>query len=97
MKQITLESKKAFLESKNFKKQNMQVEVSKFNTFLKLFNNIIAIKDNETNKIKITNCGWFSNTTKERLNSLPNVSIQQKDFKWYLNGVQWDGNLIEIK
>ena len=97
MKQITLETRNAFLNSKNFKKQNMQVEVSKFNTFLKLFNNIIAIKDNETNKIKITNCGWFSNTTKERLNSLPNVLIQQKNFKWYLNGQQWDGNLIEIK
>ena len=35
--------------------------------------------------------GWQSNTTKERLNGLPNVYINQKDFQWYLNGEAWSG------
>ena len=94
---INLESKNAFLESRNFKKQNMQIIVDILTTKMLLHGNIIAIKNNETNKIKIQNCGWFSKTTKERLNALPGVSIQQKNFNWYLNGVQWNGNLIEIK
>ena len=47
--------------------------------------------------IQSTNCGWFSNTTKERLNGLPNVNIYQKNFEWFLNGKKWDGNLIDIK
>ncbi len=30
-----------------------------------------------------------SMTTKERLNTLPNVNIYQKDYQWYLNGWEW--------
>lgn len=41
--------------------------------------------------LEITNAGWFSNTTKERLNALPNVSICQKARVWYLNGIKWNG------
>lgn len=44
----------------------------------------------------ITNAGWQSNTTKERLNGLNGVSISQKDFVWFLNGKEWNGEWIEI-
>lgn len=44
--------------------------------------------------LQITNAGWFSNTTKERLNALPNVSICQKKGVWYLNGKEWDGKWV---
>jgi hypothetical protein len=69
-----------------------------FNDVVKLqyHENTIAIKDRITNKISITNCGWFTPTTKERLNALPNVNIVQKNFVWYLNGQEWDGNLTDI-
>jgi hypothetical protein len=40
----------------------------------------------------ISDGGWQSNTTKERLNGLPNVSVHQKNFQWYLNGEAWTGN-----
>lgn len=40
--------------------------------------------------------GFFTNTTKERLNALPGVNIVQKLGKWYLNGVLWDGTLTNI-
>lgn len=39
----------------------------------------------------ITHAGWHSNTTKERLNALPGVSISQRNYEWFLNGVEWTG------
>ena len=44
----------------------------------------------------ITNAGWSSNTTKERLNGLRGVSIYQKNFTWYLNGQEWGGGWINV-
>lgn len=97
MRQITKESINAFMNANKFNKQNMSVEVLPNVTILKLHGNPIAYKYNDPNKtLSITNCGWFSNTTKERLNALPNVNIQQKNFVWYLNGKKWDGKLIDI-
>ena len=97
MRNITIESINAFLSAKKFKKSNMQVEVLPNVTVLKYQSNEIAYRYNDPKKtLSITNCGWFSNTTKERLNGLPNVSIQQKNFIWYLNGNEWDGKLINI-
>jgi hypothetical protein len=97
MRNITIESINAFLSAKKFKKSNMQVEVLPNVTVLKYQGNEIAYRYNDPKKtLSITNCGWFSNTTKERLNGLPNVSIQQKNFIWYLNGNEWNGKLINI-
>ena len=98
MRQITKQSINAFLNASTFSKQNMIVEVLPNVTILKLHNNPIAYLYNDPNRtLSITNAGWKSNTTKERLNALPNVSIVQRNFVWYLNGKEWDGNLIEIK
>tara|TARA_R110000822_G_scaffold47219_1_gene125470 strand:- start:249 stop:542 length:294 start_codon:yes stop_codon:yes gene_type:complete len=97
MRTITEQSIKAFLNAKKFNKQNMTVEVLPNVTILKLHGNAIAYKYNNPKKtLSITNCGWFSNTTKERLNALPDVNIQQKNFIWFLNGKEWDGNKIYI-
>jgi len=96
MRKITEESINAFLSRTNFSKANMQVKNENKETRLKLHNNTIAIL-NEFNELFITNCGWESNTTKERLNALPNVSIRQKNFEWFLNGELWNGELTKIK
>ena len=97
MRQITQQSVNAFLNAQKFNRQNMQVEVLPNVTLLKLHNNTIAYRYNDPEKtLTISNCGWFTPTTKERLNALPNVSIQQKSFKWYLNGEEWDGSKIDI-
>jgi hypothetical protein len=97
MRQITNDSINAFMNARKFNRQNMSVEVLPNVTILKLHNNAIAYKYNDPEKtLSITNCGWFSNTTKERLNGLPNVNICQKNFEWFLNGKKWDGNLINI-
>ena len=98
MRTITEESTKAFLNAKKFNKQNMSVEVLPNVTILKLHGNEIAYQYNDPQKtLSIANCGWFTVTTKERLNALPNVSIQQKNFVWFLNGKEWDGKNINIK
>jgi hypothetical protein len=60
-----------------------------------LHGNLIA-KYNDMGRLEISNCGWFSPTTKERLNGLKGVSIEQKDFQWFLNGKLWDGSMIEV-
>ena len=107
MRQITEQSIAAFLNDFIFSKQNMIVKVYSEKTELLLRGNIIAIKDRYTNKISITNAGWKSNTTKERLNGLineylgyPNCigrGINQKNFVWYLAGKEWNGKLTDIK
>ncbi len=96
MRKITEKSINAFLNRTKFKKQNMEVKNENKETHLELHGNTIAIL-NEKNELFITNCGWRSNTTKERLNALPNVSIRQKNFQWFLNGELWNGELTKIK
>ena len=98
MNKLTQESVSAFLNAKKFKKGNMQVEVLANKSVLKLHGNPIAYKYNDLDgTIYIQNCGWFTRTTKERLNAIPNVNIRQKDWNWYLNGEQWDGERIKLK
>ena len=38
-----------------------------------------------------------SKTTKDKLNALPNVRLSQNNFKWYLNGVEWNGEWIKVE
>lgn len=113
MRQITNESVTAFNNSFGFSKSNMKVTYSygktkdlpslnnTYLTKLKYHDNTIAIKSLNKHtgieRLYITNCGYFTNTTKERLNGLPNVKIVQRNFVWYLNGKEWDGKLTEIK
>lgn len=95
MRKITEQSIKAFLNFEKFKKSNTEVRVNGKECTLLLHGNKIAKVVN--GELIITNSGWFSNTTKERLNGIPGVSIYQENWKWFLNGVRWDGNWIEIK
>ena len=52
----------------------------------------------------ISNGGYVPNngatgslSTKTLLNALPNVSIDQRRKKWYLNGEEWDGSEIKVE
>mgnify|MGYP003640017425 CR=1 FL=1 len=103
MRNITFQSVSAFLSAKKFSQSNMKVEVLPNVTILKYHGNSIAYKYNDPKKtIAISNCGWASNTTKERLNGLIELSglnnsgIYQKNWQWYLDGKEWNGNLIEL-
>jgi hypothetical protein len=97
MRKITQESVDAFMNAREFKKANMEVEVLPNVTILRLHGNAIAYRYNDPERtLSITNAGWQSNTTKERLNAIPDVSIHQKNWVWYLNGEEWDGSLIDV-
>lgn len=54
------------------------------------------IAEKREDGLYITNAGWQSNVTKERLNALPNVSICQRNFDWFLNGAKWDGKWTKV-
>lgn len=97
MRQITREAINAFYNAEKFSKANMLVEVQPNVTILRLHGNAVAYRYNDPNKeVWITNAGWRSNTTKERLNGLNGVQIHQSKGVWYLNGKEWDGKLTLI-
>ena len=97
MNKITLDAVHAFMNAEKFKRDNTEVEVLPNVTVFSLFGNAIAYRFNDPERtLTITNRGWFSKTTKERLNAIPGVHITQSKGKWYLNGEQWDGKLVDV-
>ena len=96
MRKITRLAVDAFLSATPFKQSNTEVIVGDIITDLVLHGNTIATKFNGSGNIFITNCGYQTNVTKERLNGIPGVSISQKNFQWFLNGVLWDGSIVKI-
>jgi hypothetical protein len=98
MKDITFDACRKFMAAQPFKRSNTEVIVLPNVTILKLFGNEIAYRYNDPEKtLTITNCGWESNTTKERLNGIDGVKIYQRKGEWYLNGELWNGELIDVK
>jgi hypothetical protein len=63
---------------------------------MRLFENLIALKLSD--RILVSNGGYMvmSNTTKDRLNALPGVSVVVRGKKAYLNGEIWDGSWASI-
>ena len=98
MRKITEQSTNAFFNKGKLNKQNMSVFYDRYDqtSRMLLHGNCIATYDHDNKRLTISNCGWFSNTTKERLNALPNVHIQQKNYVWFLNGKEWNGKKIDI-
>jgi hypothetical protein len=50
----------------------------------------IATVDHSTNSVKISSCGWTTNTTKSRLNAILSevkygCSVFQKQWNWYVS------------
>jgi hypothetical protein len=96
MKLITKIATECFLQGKTVLLNNTRVLKSGNKFLLELFGNVIAERIEGDDKFYISTCGWNSDTTKERLNALPNVHIQQKQGQWFLNGKHWDGHITEI-
>ena len=70
MRQITTEAYNAFKNNVRFKKSNTEVIITDDSTVMELFGNKIAKKVN--GEIFISNGGWNSVTTKERLSPFVN-------------------------
>jgi hypothetical protein len=95
MKMITKKAVAAFLAGREFKSGGTKVVKTDLGMRYYLHNNLIAGTTN--GKLEITNAGWPTRTTYERLNGLPGVRIHVKGGLTYLNGKEWDGGWIEIK
>jgi hypothetical protein len=95
MRKITQQSVKNFIDGVPFKRSNMEVTREGTIYYLKLHGNKIAARL-EDGRMWISNAGWDTPTTKERLNGLPGVNIIQRNWNWILNGMQWDGKPIFI-
>ncbi len=94
-RKITKTAASAFRWKENFKKANMEVKRGLLGeTFLYLHGNLIA--HNTNGELWVSNAGWQSNTTKERLNGLDGVSVCQQKGKWYLNGKEWNGEWTKV-
>lgn len=97
MRKITREACRAFECQRNFKRGNTEIKRfinNEVNMEYRLHGNLIAYSCPKG--IFISNGGWSSNTTKERLNGLSGVHIHQKNFTWFLNGEAWNGDWVKI-
>ena len=90
MRKITQHSIQAFLNGETFNKGNTIVIIDADTWILLLHGNVIARIDNYG--LAINPQGYTTNTTKERLNGLPRVSISQRKSVWYNNGIELDCN-----
>lgn len=90
MRQITRDIVSSFMARVSSTKGNSHTD----GATLYLHGNAIA--RHGARGLEITNAGWQSNTTKERLNGLAGVSINQKAGVWYLNGKEWDGEWVTL-
>ena len=90
MRQITFDIVNAFEGRRAKKINNTETD----GTSLWLFGNKIA--EWREDGIWITDAGWSSVTTKERLNGLTGVSITQRAGSWYLNGNLWQGEWTSV-
>lgn len=92
MRKITKEIVSAFMNHETKKIGNSRTD----GMTLYLHDNAIAKYDAE-GRLWVTNAGWKSVTTKERLNGIPGVSIYQKNYTWHLNDLPWDGSWTEVR
>lgn len=101
MRKITNIAVAAFFAARPLEQSNMEIEVLPNVTIMKLFGNSIAFRYNDPqNTLSITNCGFETNTTKERLNGvlshIGHAGICQRKGIWYLGDDVWDGKLTDV-
>lgn len=90
MRQITRDIVNAFQNSRSLRIGNSRTNGES----LWLFDNKIA--EIRRDGLWISNAGWQSRTTKERLNGLSGVHIQSVRGNWFLNGRAWDGGWVNV-
>lgn len=100
-KKISIDAASALDGMYEFQRSNTRVTIesdSKVGRVAKmyLFGNLIATNDIRRG-IRITTAGYNTVTTKDRLNALPEIIINQKNFELYLNGIPWDGDWTSVK
>ena len=100
MRKITEQAARAFQMEVPFKKANTEVVVSGPVIELRLHGNMIArrtVGDGWNYTTEITTAGWDTVTTRERLNGLRGVDVHRSRGSLFLNGSEWDGELVEVE
>lgn len=90
MRQITRDITRAFENRQPLKIDNSRTD----GVSLWLFDNRIA--EWQQDGLWVSNGGWDSKTTKERLNGLTGVRIAQRRGVWFLNDRVWDGRWVNV-
>lgn len=91
MRQIDVLAKTAFCEWQEFKLSNTEVRLVNGKPHMYLHGNCIAKRD-ENGDLLINHCGWETNTTRSRLNALPDVHIRSVKGDFVLNDIYIMGN-----
>ena len=93
MKKVTELTVNAFKNWENLKLSNTQTVTKDWISRFYLHGNEIAVLRRDCWQLKIWDCGWESNTTKERLNWILSVLnfgyIYQKNWTWYYVSRKW--------
>lgn len=101
-RKITTAAITAFMAGRPFNRDNTTVEKVGRNLVLCLFGNVIASRDDFESMgiaaaMRLTDAGFPTATTKERLNGIPGVSVNQRKGQWFLNGKEWDGSWTHVE
>lgn len=105
MRKITQDAIDAFTAGVEFSRDNTRVEVRPFqgssvldSVILVLHGNPIAryVKSQGMATLQVCDGNHQTVTTKDRLNGIPGVRVNQKAGRWYLNGVEWDGHWAHV-
>lgn len=97
MRKINKLTYDAFYNGVNFSLSNTIVQTVGSLTKIFLHGHCITKFDREKRMLYISNCGYMTKVTKDRLNILEGVSINQRKGVWYLNSKEWDGKEILVE
>lgn len=82
-RQVTKDIVRAFLNGENRKISNSEVHADCTGVYMYLFGNLIARRVGE--RTQVTLAGWNSQTTRERLNGLPNCKVYTRNGQAFIN------------
>lgn len=89
MRKVTINTVNAFMNGYAMGESNTVVTVEGHKVSMILHGNTIATRNTKSNVVRISNCGYESNVTKERLNGIiadvlgHSAKIYQKAGVWY--------------
>ena len=99
MRKIEREMIQAIVDRKDWHKANTSVDITPMYAEIRLHNHLIAKYNLSNMELIISHCGWTTNTTKSRLNSLCSFitgkcAVFQKNFEWFLT--KSNGETVEF-
>ena len=106
MRKIERQMNFALSNKGNWSKDNTRVEFNESTNCSTVFlhGHSIATYDHALKAVKISSCGWETNTTKSRLNAIlqevkPGCGVFQKNFDWFVSYCDdvkdfWDGMIL---